>query len=447
MKFPQSIKAQRALLDSKREDQQMLEIPEKGIISKPLGGSSGTERQPSGVPTQRRSSPVPGSVTSTETDQVFHHASDSESEEPPSSVVSKRGSEFTELALVIRTSDLTSEKSNFAVASMPAGSPSSFRSYGSFGSEDIPRTMAYRFKEQSDYGSSPTSTGAFLIPRSNVPGKDGQTNPRPEPMRLAPDQNGNEIPADARWTQIKRSLVSPEVLEQDRRRYEARPDFVAVLGLLSLEEIRDYTVRSQELREARRRNRRQRPPPQPPRPVPIAIPIAPSGRKGRDNPSDEYSSSSEDENHQHPRRYSRQRPRPSSPTGSYTHINHSGYPHPYGIEPPSPTLSSTSTLTPQTVRNPQTSPRDGRMYSSSSNREREKEKDRQRDREKERSEVPRRHSSPLRDSKHVRTHSFHAKGENKEKPKSRWKENMGAGAVGGAAMSLLHVLAEAAEGL
>jgi hypothetical protein len=47
------------------------------------------------------------------------------------------------------------------------------------------------------------------------------TSPRPEPFRLAPDPQGNPIPANAKWTKINRRLVSPEVLHQDRRRYEA----------------------------------------------------------------------------------------------------------------------------------------------------------------------------------------------------------------------------------
>ncbi|RAL59870.1 hypothetical protein DID88_000497 [Monilinia fructigena] len=51
--------------------------------------------------------------------------------------------------------------------------------------------------------------------------------------RLAPDSYGNEISPDAKWTKVKRSLISPEVLNQDGRRYEARPEFVAILGILS----------------------------------------------------------------------------------------------------------------------------------------------------------------------------------------------------------------------
>lgn len=47
------------------------------------------------------------------------------------------------------------------------------------------------------------------------------TGPLPNHAKLAPDEHGNEIPADAKWTRINRRLVSPEVLSQDGRRYEA----------------------------------------------------------------------------------------------------------------------------------------------------------------------------------------------------------------------------------
>jgi hypothetical protein len=38
--------------------------------------------------------------------------------------------------------------------------------------------------------------------------------------RTAPDQYGNEVSINAKWTKISRNLVSPEVLEQDGKRYE-----------------------------------------------------------------------------------------------------------------------------------------------------------------------------------------------------------------------------------
>ncbi|KAL2182036.1 uncharacterized protein P884DRAFT_188877 [Thermothelomyces heterothallicus CBS 202.75] len=69
--------------------------------------------------------------------------------------------------------------------------------------------------------------------------------------RLAPDSKGQTIPLDATWTKINRKLVSPEVLEEAGVRYEARPSFVAVLGVLTREQIEDYARRSFEVRRAR----------------------------------------------------------------------------------------------------------------------------------------------------------------------------------------------------
>ncbi|KAI1093228.1 hypothetical protein F5B19DRAFT_154593 [Rostrohypoxylon terebratum] len=72
--------------------------------------------------------------------------------------------------------------------------------------------------------------------------------------RLAPDSQGREIPLDAKWTRISRRLVSPEVLAGAGVRYEARPDFVAVLGELSREQIADFARRTTEARSSRRRH-------------------------------------------------------------------------------------------------------------------------------------------------------------------------------------------------
>ncbi|KAI1642474.1 uncharacterized protein F4817DRAFT_293616 [Daldinia loculata] len=71
--------------------------------------------------------------------------------------------------------------------------------------------------------------------------------------RLAPDSKGREIPLDAKWTRISRRLVSPEVLAGAGVRYEARPDFVAVLGELSRDEVIYFAHRTTEVRAARGR--------------------------------------------------------------------------------------------------------------------------------------------------------------------------------------------------
>lgn len=92
----------------------------------------------------------------------------------------------------------------------------------------------------------PTYAGAGLPPPPYA------APPRSAP-RLAPDRYGNEIPMDAPWTRIKRSLVSIEVLDRAGVRYEARPDYVAVLGRLSREQIADYARQSADCRAARSR--------------------------------------------------------------------------------------------------------------------------------------------------------------------------------------------------
>ncbi|KAF5018099.1 hypothetical protein F66182_9938 [Fusarium sp. NRRL 66182] len=79
------------------------------------------------------------------------------------------------------------------------------------------------------------------------------SSPRSSASRLAPDRWGNEIPPDAQWTRIRRELVSPEVLERAGVRYEARPDYVAILGRLSREQVTAFARESAACRAARSR--------------------------------------------------------------------------------------------------------------------------------------------------------------------------------------------------
>ncbi|KAF4589270.1 Nipped-B-like protein B [Ophiocordyceps camponoti-floridani] len=64
--------------------------------------------------------------------------------------------------------------------------------------------------------------------------------------RLQPDSSGHEISPEATWTRIDRRLVSAQVLEQAGLRYEARRDFVSVLGSLPECQLRDLADRSAE---------------------------------------------------------------------------------------------------------------------------------------------------------------------------------------------------------
>lgn len=70
-------------------------------------------------------------------------------------------------------------------------------------------------------------------------------------FKLAPDEKGNEISMDAHWTKIHRSLISVEVLDQIGVRYEARPDYVAILGRLTREQTANYARQSASMRFSR----------------------------------------------------------------------------------------------------------------------------------------------------------------------------------------------------
>ncbi|KAI1277689.1 hypothetical protein F5Y07DRAFT_82830 [Xylaria sp. FL0933] len=96
--------------------------------------------------------------------------------------------------------------------------------------------------------NSNTVSAPSLIPKdATVP----STNQRV--TRLGPDSQGREIQPDAKWTRIRRSLVSPEVLAREGLRYEARPEFVAILGELKREDIAELARKSAEVRNGRRR--------------------------------------------------------------------------------------------------------------------------------------------------------------------------------------------------
>ena len=109
----------------------------------------------------------------------------------------------------------------------------------------------------SPYDNSPPLMHSNSISVPNLDSQQsnlvGQTVAAQRPARLAPDSQGKEIPLDATWTRIRRSLVSPEVLAQAGVRYEARPEFVAVLGSLTKDEVADFARRSAEVRKKRNR--------------------------------------------------------------------------------------------------------------------------------------------------------------------------------------------------
>lgn len=261
------------------------------------------------------------------------------------------------------------------------------------------------------------------------------SNPTP---RLAPDRYGREIPIDAPWTKMDRSLVSSEVLNRAGVRYEARPDFVAVLGRLSKEQVADFLRQSAECRAARsgRHPRSTRSPPRrssPPRHE------RQESKNSRNNNDDDVLWDSDDtvENDRSADKGTKsypyivsppERPTKASPRGSTVkpkpilknknenHVHFAGT-EPYEVDPRA---------------SPPRSSRDGgkRNYNSSSsssrhNRRRDDDSDRdeRRDRDRDRRNTDR------------------------STRKSSLGETIGAVGIGGAAVSLLTVLAQAAVGM
>ena len=56
------------------------------------------------------------------------------------------------------------------------------------------------------------------------------------------------IPPGARWTKIRRKLVNPEALIEEKERFEERQDFVIVLRVLSKEEIQRLADKTRQIR-------------------------------------------------------------------------------------------------------------------------------------------------------------------------------------------------------
>ncbi|KAI2638306.1 hypothetical protein GGS21DRAFT_510655 [Xylaria nigripes] len=120
-----------------------------------------------------------------------------------------------------------------------------------------------RSMESWQLGPSPLhwSPATFGSQTSPILRLSSDTSPQDTPQepvnqkaaRLGPDSQGREIPLDAIWTRINRRLVSPEVLQREGFRYEAKPDFVAILGELKREEVADLARKSSEVRDQRQR--------------------------------------------------------------------------------------------------------------------------------------------------------------------------------------------------
>ncbi|KAL4911701.1 hypothetical protein BDW62DRAFT_207196 [Aspergillus aurantiobrunneus] len=122
--------------------------------------------------------------------------------------------------------------------------------------------------------------GILKPPRDKFP---EEPNPVREGVAPLKDAHKKGIPPGARWTKIDRRLVNPAALEAGQERFEERSEYVIVLRVLSKEEIQNYAVKTQEIRDSRyrdytRERRRQR---------------EEDRRRGR--PLDDFSSDDEDD--------------------------------------------------------------------------------------------------------------------------------------------------------
>ncbi|KAH7000359.1 hypothetical protein EDB80DRAFT_765671 [Ilyonectria destructans] len=269
--------------------------------------------------------------------------------------------------------------------------------------------------------------------------------------RLAPDRYGMDILPDAQWTKIRRTLVSPEILERAGVRYEARPDYVAVLGRLSREQISEYARQSADARAARfagghsrRRSERRR-------------------RDGHGHRADSRSSRDDDESAVYD--YS------DSTDGSEDEARRDEKgtkSYPVIVNPPTRNKTSpASTVLPKPIlknkneNHVRFDPEPHEVDSRSPHSLRD-DRDHDRDRRSERSsrrhprESSRRYSDGERhrdrhsdyygsSKRHHRSDRRGSRRDDRSSKKKAWGETLGAVGIGGAAVSLISVLAEAAS--
>lgn len=212
MKFPQSMKMERPKPESRRDgSQRQLDIPRDMPTD---------ERRKSG--SQRAPSPALNLIPSDEKDHYYLNTDGSSSEDSETDTSSRR-SVSPSYGQIITTKNLMAMSQALTIRST---SPSSFRSQNSF-DDGTPRSLGSRPQRQLEYGTSPSQPGAIPIPSNERTSSERlSSGPIPPPRPLAPDSQGNQIPPDAKWTKISRRLVSPEVLDQDHRRYEAYVHFL-----------------------------------------------------------------------------------------------------------------------------------------------------------------------------------------------------------------------------
>lgn len=141
------------------------------------------------------------------------HFNASDSDDDSQTDNSSRSSRALSQGALIRTSDLIAISQALHVNS--ALLPSSFESQLSLDGSNTRRSIEFTQRDNAASASQSMINGSLTRRGSNT-SSSGQPT-----FRLAPDSQGKQIPSDAIWTKISRRLVSPEVLDQDRRRYEA----------------------------------------------------------------------------------------------------------------------------------------------------------------------------------------------------------------------------------
>ncbi|KAK5636974.1 hypothetical protein RRF57_012686 [Xylaria bambusicola] len=231
--------------------------------------------------------PQPTQLTSRDTGLSYdHQSSDDQNGSPPGSLALISTHEL--MALDRQNNDLTMAMGNMHIQNVP---PSTYGNYVASSSRPqkylppsssqplllSPSDRTFTLDEPYDYEhdpppryvpslpppplgvdrSSPPTVNANSVSAPSLVGKDAtissQESKNRRSVRLGPDSQGREIPPDAKWTRIRRSLVSPEVLAREGLRYEARPEFVAVLGELKREDVADLARKTADVRNARRR--------------------------------------------------------------------------------------------------------------------------------------------------------------------------------------------------
>ena len=111
---------------------------------------------------------------------------------------------------------------------------------------------AFRSRSRPDnVRTSERAKSALRSPTDRFPEDPHFIRPGVAPAEAC--RGDNEIPQNARWTKLKRRLVSPEALERGRERFEEKDDCLIVLRVLTRDEVEQYAIETQVIREMRAR--------------------------------------------------------------------------------------------------------------------------------------------------------------------------------------------------